>query len=455
MSLVASFRELLQPFQSHMTAPTFASLLTLLAGWVLCRRHTVTGALAAAGGHDKHFCAYHRVFAAARWDVEAVGLALAGVILGLLAAGSGGVVFLVVDDTLCHRRGRKVFGAGMHYDAASTGRRLSNANRSLKRRGHCWVVLGVVARFPFRPGHCYCLPVLSRLYLNHEAAARHRAAYRTKPQLALEMLRKLCAAFPARRFHLLADSAYGGRHLLGDLPANCELTCRWIRNAALYAPAPPRAPGARGRRRVRGARLPGVSGMLAGRCQHVTLDLYGCRRRTCRVSLVRACFHALPARPLTVVASEPLTDAGRPRPHLRAVFYSTVTDEATATAGQLLTWYAMRWSVEVSIHDAKQQLGLAQPQVRGERAVRRAAPTLLLMYSLLVLWFARSGHRRWRPRRAAWYPSKRHASFADMLGTLREHMLRERFRGVLREHCPTPLSRNAIRSLVTLVKQAA
>jgi hypothetical protein len=453
MSLVPSFLQLLQPFESLMTAPTFASLVTVLTGWTLCRRHTVTGALAAVGDYDKHYCAYHRLFAAARWDVEAVGLALAGMVLGTFAAATGGVVFLVVDDTLCRKRGRKVFGAGMHYDAAATGRRLSNANRSIKSRGHCWVMLGVVVAFGFRPGHYYCLPLLSRLYLNHNSAKRHgRAAYRTKPQLASEMLGKLCAAFPAVRFHLLADSGYGGQHLLGDLPANCELTCRWILNAALYAPAPPRAPGATGRRRVRGDRLPGVAEMLAaGRCQRLDLDLYG-QRRSQRVGLVRACFHALPGKLLTVVAAEPLSDAGTPRPGQRAVFYSTVTD---ATAEQVLTWYARRWSVEVTIRDAKQQLGLAQPQGRTERAVRRAAPTLLLMYSLVVLWFAQTGHGGWRPPRHAWHAAKRHASFADMLAALRQQILRQQFRGVVRNHGGATVSRNAIKSLVRLVKQAA
>ena len=466
MQLVPSFVELLQPFRSHMTAPTFASLLTVLAGWVLCRRHTVTGALAAAGGHDKHFSAYHRVFAAARWSPEAVGLALAGLILGLLAAASGGVVFLVVDDTLCRKRGPKVFGAAMHYDAQLTGRRLSNANASLKSRGHCWVVLGIVAQFPFRPGHCYCLPVLFRLYLNHRAAGRHRQAYRTKPQLALEMLRALCAAFPRRRFHLLADSAYGGKHLLGALPANCQLTCRWILNAALYAPAPPpRAPGSRGRRRVRGERLAGVAEMLAGRCQRLDLDLYG-QRRAHRVSVARGCrFHALPGgRPLCVVAAEPLTAAGTPLPKQRAVFYSTADDgdgdeDGPVSAARVLGWYAMRWSIEVSIRDTKQQLGLAQAQSWSAPAVRRCAPTLLMLYSLAVLWFARVGHQRWRPAAAAWYASKRHPSFADMLGALREHMLRQRFRRGLRtvfeDPGHRPLSRNAIKSLLRLVKQAA
>lgn len=455
-TFVSSFLPLLQPFQSQMTGPTFASLLTVLAGWVLNRRrrHTVTGALDAVGdGFDKHFCAYHRLFAAARWDVEAVGLALAGLILAMLASASGGVVFLVVDDTLCRKRGRKLFGVGMHYDAQLTGRRWSNANRSVKSRGHCWVILGIVVSFPFRPGHDYCLPVLSRLYLNGDAALRHRRPYRTKPQLALGMLGKLCAAFPGRRFHLLADSAYGGQQVLGNLPANCAFTCRWILNAALYAPAPARTPGSTGRRRVRGERLPGVAERLAARCEHLTLDGYGRRHGVCRVAVARDCrFHALPAVPLTVVACEPLTDAGKPRPAMRAVFYSTVIDAAPA---QVLAWYARRWSIEVTIRDAKQELGLAQPQARVERAVRRLAPTLLLTYSLVVLWFARAGRFRWHPPRHAWYPSKRHASFADMLAALRQQMLRERFRAVLKDPGGATVPRNVAKALFTLVKRAA
>jgi hypothetical protein len=194
--------------------------------------------------------------------------------------------------------------------------------------------------------------------------------------------------------------------------------------------------------------------MLAGRCEHLTLDGYGRRESNrCRVALARDCrFHALPDVPLTVVACEPLTASGKPRPGMRAVFYTTAVDAAPA---QVLAWYARRWSVEVTIRDAKQELGLAQPQARVERAVRRLAPTLLLTYSLVVLWFARDGHRGWRPPRHAWYPSKRHASFADMLTALRRRTLRERFRAVLKDHDGAAVRRNVLKTLFTLAKRAA
>jgi hypothetical protein len=463
MELVPSFLQLLQPFQSQMTAPTFSSLLTVLSGWVLCRRHTVSAALAAAGDFKKlkkHFSAYHRVFAAARWSLDAVGLALAAVVIRLaLAADPTATVTLVVDDTLCKKRGRRTFGVGMHYDAAATGRGLSNANHSLKARGHCWVVLGIAIEFGFfgfRPGHVYCLPVLLRLFLNRKTAEHHRRTYRTKVQLALEMLQLICATFPDRQFHLLADSAYGGKNLLGALPCNCSLSCRWILNAALYTPIPPRVPGQkipghRGRHLVHGPRLPGVKQMLDGSCRRIELDVYG-RRQTLRVAECLACFYATPGQPLKIIAAEPLDKHGHPKPKLRAVFYST---DVNATAEQILIRYAWRWSVEVSFHDAKQQLGLAQPQAWSKRAVQRCTPTLFLTYSLVVLWFAITGHRRWRATPIPWYPSKRHASFADMLAALRHAMLRQRFQGIFKDLVHTPDHVYAIKTLVRLVKQAA
>jgi hypothetical protein len=360
-TLVPSFLQLLQPFQSQMTTPTFASLLTVLAGWVLCRRrHTVTGALDAVG-HGKHFCAYHRLFAAARWDVEAVGLALAGLILAVLASSAGGVVFLVIDDTLCRKRGRKLFGAGMHYDAQLTGRRWSNANRSVKSRGHCWVVLGVVVGFPFCPGHYYCLPVLSRLYLNGDAALRHRRAYRTKPQLALELLGKLCAAFPGRRFHLLADSAYGGRNLLGELPANCSFTCRWILNAALYAPAPARpAAGAKARRRrhARGPmRAPGPGPVRPAGKQLPRLARPG-------LPLPRAAGRAADGRRLRAAERFGQTAAG----HAGGLLHDRRGRDAGAGAG------VVREAVEHRGDDPRRQAGTGSGPAAGPRRTRGAPP---------------------------------------------------------------------------------
>lgn len=146
----------------------------------------------------------------------------------------------------------------------------------------------------------------------------------------------------------------------------------------------------------------------------MALDLYG---RHDRVRLVEAtaCVYAAPERLLRIVAVEPLT-GGRQR----QAFYST---DASATALQVLTWYARRWSLEVAFHDSKMHLGFEEPQ-GWSRAVERTAPMAMLLYSLIVKWFATEGHRHYRPLVASWY-TKPHASFGDMLATLRRLSLRE------------------------------
>lgn len=403
MTLVPSFADLLQPLASLMTAPSFANLTTILTGWVFAPRRTVTGMIVAAEavGH-KHHATFHRLFAQARWSLDEMGLAVFSWIEPWLEEGA---VLVGIDDTLARKRGVKMFGTGMHHDPLLSSRKMTTTNW-----GHSWVVLGVIVKLPFCAHRCFCLPILFRLYLNRKSAAKHRRVYRSRPQLAVRMLEVLCSAQPHRRFHAVADSAYGGQSVLNHLPDNCDLTSRLVLDARLYDPPPVRRPGTNGRPRKRGDHLPTPRQMLRRRARRVRIDLYG-RSDRCRLVDAEARMHAAPDRPLRVVAAEPLK-AGR----LTQAFYSTVHD---ADAEQVLTWYAMRWSIEVAFHDAKQHLGFEEPQGWTRPSAQRTAPVAMLLYGLILLWFAKQGHRLYRPPHRPWYPHKPHASFADMLSTLR------------------------------------
>jgi hypothetical protein len=127
--------------------------------------------------------------------------------------------------------------------------------------------------------------------------------------------------------------------------------------------------------------------------------------------------YAAPNRPLRIVAVDPLV-GGR----TKQAFYSTCHE---ATAVQVLSWYAWRWSIEVTFHDSKQSLGFEEPQGWSRQAVLRTAPMAMLLYSLIVLWFVREGHRSYRPLRRPWYTTKAAPSFADMLATVRRCSIRE------------------------------
>ena len=411
MSLSDSFLSLLQFLVPMMTAPSFDNFCVVVTGWVFAGRHTVTQMLLAAGAAGtKHHSAYHRLFAAARWSRDRMGLG----VFDLIRPWLGDTLFLAVDDTLARKRGLKMFGTGMHHDPL-----LSSRSKTITNWGHSWVVLGVVVTFPLWPGRPFCLPILFRLYLNHQRAEKERRQHRTRPELAVELLHLLCRHAKSRQFHVVGDSAYGGQSVLGFLPENCHLTSRLSLKARLYDAPPEHRSGSktRGRPRRRGQRLPTPEAMLNERAQRLVLSIYG-RQEQARVCDAEARVYAVPEKPLRVVAVEALR-GGRGR----EAFYSTCV---AATSEQILTWYAQRWAVEVAFHDSKQYLGFEEPQGWTRNAVERTAPVAMILYSLIVLWFVREGHCHYHLASYPWYPTKAHASFRDMLLTLRRESIRQR-----------------------------
>ncbi|ADO72699.1 IS701 family transposase [Stigmatella aurantiaca] len=404
MGLPRTFLQLLAAMGASMTVPSLLSLVTVVQGWVFAGRRTLTGVMvAAADSISKHFSAYYRLFATARWSLDQVGLAMVRLALPLLGEGP---VPLTLDDTLARKRGLKVFGAGMHHDPLASSRRYA-----VTSWGHSWVVLAVRVQVPCCPGRFFSLPVLFRLSLNQKAAARWHLKYRTRPELAVELLQCLCTAFAERHFRVAADSTYGGQSVLGSLPENCDLLSRLPLDARLFAPPPIHKPGTQGRPRKRGMRLPSPQQMLAQqRARRVTLHLYG-RQDTIRLVETVAYWYGVPHRPLKIVVVEPLT-GGRP---LQA-FYST---DLSLSAEQVLAEYAGRWSIEEAFQGSKSHLGFEEPQGWSRLAVRRTAPLAMLLYSLTVLWFAQHGYRLYTPVTRPWYRHKVRPSFADMLATLR------------------------------------
>jgi len=408
MSLHDSFLLLLQSLVPIMSAPSFANFRVIVTGWIFAGRHTITQMLVAAGAvGGKHFSAYHRLFAAARWSRDRMGLAVFDMIQPVL----GETILVAVDDTLARKRGLKMFGTGMHHDPL-----LSSRGKAITNWGHSWVVLGILVDFPLWPGRTFCLPILFRLYLNKKRAEKERRRYRSRPELAVELIELLCGHAKSRRFHVVADSAYGGQSVLKFLPANCNLTSRLTMNARLYSAPPERKAGTNGRPRKRGTLLPTPQAMLRQRARRLKLAIYG-RTEEARVCDAEARVYAAPQKSLRVVAVEALK-GGRGR----EAFYSTCV---SASAEQVLTWYARRWAVEVAFHDSKQYLGFEEPQGWTRNAVERTAPMAMLLYTLIVLWFVREGHHRYQPALLPWYQSKTRASFRNMLLTLRRESIRQ------------------------------
>src|SRR5680860_895427 len=135
-----------------------------------------------------------------------------------------GVVSQDLDDTLFHRDGRHVAGAGTFRDAVR-----STLGRVVYARGLNLVVLTLRVQAPW--GRCpIAVPINVALHKKKDDT--------TTVEHAAVMVRELADWLPERHFHLCADGAYAS--LAGaDLPRT-HLTSRIRRDAALYQAAPPR-----------------------------------------------------------------------------------------------------------------------------------------------------------------------------------------------------------------------
>ena len=97
----------------------------------------------------------------------------------------------------------------------------------------------------------------------------------------------------------------------------------------------------------------------------------------------------------------------------------------------MLSAYACRWAIECTFEYCKQFLGLEDPANRLPKAVERTAPMAMFIYTIVVVWFHRTGHQSVRFPFRPWYTHKTDPSFADMLTTLRRLSYDEKTEGLL------------------------
>jgi len=413
--IVASFRELLYCFLGCFTAPSFDTFYTLMSGWVLnLGRHTVTGTVRAAGAVGwKHISSFHRFFSQARWARDELGLVLVRLVVRHLAPD--GPLVVAVDDTLGRHTGKRIGGASMHRDPL-----LSTATKPWWHWGHLWVVLGITIQAFDKT---WCLPVLVRLYRSKKRCRTEGRTYRTCQQLAVELLALLAQALPQRQIVMVGDADYINRTLIRERPSNVTILGRTRPDAAIYRPAPKRRPGQIGRPRKRGDRLPSPQQQAAdpkAPWRRVEVTVYG-KTVTVRVLVMDALWYFVGKSEMMRL----VLVRGFPGHARDDVFVCT---EETTSPAHIIETFALRWSLEVTFHDAKGKFGFEEPQNRNDRAVERTAPMALWCYSLTVLWYLTTGQNLSASRTASvlpWY-TKAAPTFADMLATLRRASWAER-----------------------------
>lgn len=386
-------------------APSFAIFTDLLTGWVLAPgRRTVTAMItladpAAGRAHD----AYHRFFRDGAWSMSGLWRLLATHAVDRFAPT--GVVSLDCDDTLFHKSGPNVAGAGIFRDAVR-----STSKRVVYALGLNLVVvtLRVIPPWGSMP---IAIPINARLHKKSDPI--------TTVEHATQLMRELAAWLPDRQLHLCADGAYAC--LAGAQLPRTHVTSRMRRDAALYQPKPPPT-GKRGRPRLKGQRLPTPPEIAAAASRRAwraaTIDVRG--REVQQLVLTQdVLWYGVNSKDLVrlVIVRDP--NGIEPDDFF-------ITTDLAASGADTASRYAGRWSIEVCFRDVKQHLGGENPQSWKRQGPERAACLALWLHATTWCWYLieHPAGDTWIPK--PWYPRKATPSFLDALAALRRTLWHQR-----------------------------
>ena len=403
-TITSTWTELLQQFFPIFTAPGAALFVRLMTGWVLCtRRRTVTGLLPFADplglrAHD----AYHRFLPDTRWEMQHLWHMLARILIQTFCRK--GIITLALDDTLFHRSGRKVTGAGYWRDAVrSTQKHIVTA----------WGLNLVVLTLQIQPpwgGEPLGLPVNMRL---------HRKKERTLIELAEQMINEIAEWFPDRRFRVVGDGFYAT--LAGKSLEKTTIISRMRRDANLYDLPPKRKKKQRGRPRTKGRKLAKLETM-ANRVKNWKTVTFRQRSKTVKRQVYTrvVLWYTVSRSPILLVISR--DPSGKEKDDF---FFTT---DLGLTAREVLECYNDRWAIEDTFKNTKQLLGGQQPQTFKGKGPERAAGLSLWLYAVVWLWYLKQkpAHRTFMVQ--PWYCQKATPSFADAIACLRRCLWRERIK---------------------------
>src|SRR5215210_5528615 len=203
--------------------------ILLLGALLAPGQRTVCAILRIAGlCRERHFVNYHRVLNRAIWHDRLVA-----------AFVPRGPVLLGIDDTIERRRGKRIKAKRIYRDPVRASKSFF-----VKTSGLRWLSLMLLTPVSWA-GRVWALPFLTVLAPSarycQERGQRHKALTAWARQVALQTHRWL----PARTLVLIGDSSFAALELLAALVRD-GLICV-TRLPALYEPAPPRQPGAKGR----------------------------------------------------------------------------------------------------------------------------------------------------------------------------------------------------------------
>jgi hypothetical protein len=282
----------------------------------------------------------------------------------------------------------------------------------------------LLAPIPFA-GRVWALPFLTllapseRYYEGKARAAKKLTDWMRQGQLQVRRW------LPDRKLVFVADSSYACLDLLWamtQLANPITMVVRVRMDAALYAPAPERQPGTKGRPRKRGPRVPKLTEVITDPQtvwrRQVVACWYGERDRAIELTSGTAIWSnsGQPVVPIRwVIVRDPLG---------RFKTQALLCADPTVEPKQIVAWFIQRWPLEVTHREVREHLGVETQRQWSEPAIARTTPALFGLFSLVtVLAHTLARRRKMLARQTAWY-AKAQPTCCDALAAVRHEFWR-------------------------------
>jgi hypothetical protein len=343
-------RNILSWFSEAFSSPSFKFFCAYVIGFIQLGRETHTSSTVQSliqSTWERSLASFTRFLASYVWDQEQLVKTALERFFGSLKIKEDSVLFLLVDDTLAQKTGKKIPGCGWHKDHAHN---LANVF------GHQWVLSALLYKD-------FLLPLWANLY--HPKSTRGCGRFQTKVAMVKKILGKLHLPIPCK-VYLLADAWYWskelactcrqrGLHMISQLKSNATLLLKG-RSVSVKSLAD-----------------------QPDSYREVSLSLYG-KNKTLKVKKVFGEKKGFGKVALVIVKEQ----RKKPRFLISTNIYLSAVD--------VVRYYAKRWKIEQMIKDLKQRLGFGDYQTRSLQAIVRHTALALIAYFVLTIlkilqWF--------------------------------------------------------------------
>src|SRR5262249_35964957 len=375
LSLPIALSSAIGVFAPVFSRPVWQHVQFLLTGAVLALgQRTVTAILRIMGlSATPHFQTYHRVLHRAVWSPLYASRLLLRLFVAVFVPS--GVVLFGLDDTIERRRGDQITAKGISRDPV----RSSHAHM-VKASGLRW--LGCMLLTPIAwANRVWALPCLMVLYPSERFYAQRGRRHQTVLERAWQSIQLVRRWLPGREVVFVSDSSLAALEWLDQVAqlSRVSVIARLRLDAALYDPPPPRAPGQRGRPRLKGKRQPTLEAVLADeKTQWSTLtmdDWYSEGPREVEVATDTAVWYHT-GKPPVAIRWVLMRD-----PQARFKPQALLSTTLEYTCEQMLTWFVRRWTIEVTWEEARAHLGMETQRQWNDRAIARTTPALVSLVS--------------------------------------------------------------------------